>query len=88
LHESDRPKRDYEQDGTVFDHEGNVDVETTIEDREWEQKYRGEYVDRKPVPKKSRDKCARQICRWVRDKSVARWATNPAPLPRELITQG
>jgi hypothetical protein len=63
LQEIDRPKRDYDQDGTVFDHDGLVDVEATIRDRQWDQEYRGDYIEPKPVPKKAGKIDAKTIAR-------------------------
>lgn len=59
----DRPKRDYEQDGTVFDHDGLVDVESTKFDREFGQRWDGKYIEPNSPPKKLGKVDAKTICR-------------------------
>jgi hypothetical protein len=58
-----RRKRDYEQDETVFDHDGLVDVEATKDDREFDQKYHGRYIPPNPPPDKIGDVDAKTLCR-------------------------
>jgi hypothetical protein len=58
-----RGKRNYHEDGTVFDPHGLVDVETTIFDREFEQEYSGTKIPPNPPPEKVGKVDAKTICR-------------------------
>ena len=56
-------KRNYEEDGTTFDHDGLVDVEATISDREFDQEYSGTKIPPNPPPEKVGKVDAKTICR-------------------------
>ena len=58
-----RGKRNYDEDGTAFDHDGLVDVEATISDREFDQEYAGTKIPPNPPPKKVGKVDAKTICR-------------------------
>ena len=59
-----RGKRNYDEDGTAFDHDGLVDVDATISDREFDQEYAGTKIPPSPPPKKVGEGLdAKTICR-------------------------
>ena len=58
-----RGKRNYDEDGTVFDHDGLVDIDATISDREFDQEYSGTKISPNPPPKKVGKVDAKTICR-------------------------
>jgi hypothetical protein len=58
-------KRDYEAEGTVFDHDSLVDVEATIDERQFFEEYHGIKVEPNPPPETVGEIGAKTICRRV-----------------------